>query len=80
LESDTLNPEGMIVDFSAVKKLVNEWDHTSLNDHVDFSDINPTAENMATILAIKLKNLRYGIYKVKVRIYETERNWAEVEV
>lgn len=43
--SETLNEEGMVVDFHHVKDLVKKhFDHTCINDHFDF---NPTAENMA---------------------------------
>jgi 6-pyruvoyltetrahydropterin/6-carboxytetrahydropterin synthase len=44
-ESNTLNENGMIMDFSCIKKQVKDLlDHTNINDKVDF---NPTAENLA---------------------------------
>lgn len=45
LRSETLNANGMIMDFSEIKRLVVEpLDHKVLNDVVPF---NPTAENLA---------------------------------
>lgn len=43
--SKELNSDGMVVDFTHVKQLINErLDHKILNDVLDF---NPTAENIA---------------------------------
>lgn len=43
--AETLNPQGMVIDFKQVKELIHgRLDHQCLNDIVDF---NPTAENMA---------------------------------
>lgn len=43
--SSELNPEGMVIDFSEVKRLVrSRLDHKNLNEVFDF---NPTAENIA---------------------------------
>lgn len=45
LRSETLDENGMIMDFSLIKKLVKEpLDHKYLNDVLPF---NPTAENIA---------------------------------
>lgn len=44
-KSETLNENGMVVDFTQIKKAVHDkLDHKHLNDVVDF---NPTAENIA---------------------------------
>lgn len=44
-KSHEVNKEGMVVDFTLIKKLIMErMDHAVLNDVFDF---NPTAENMA---------------------------------
>ena len=44
--SPTLNACGMIVDFSEIKRIVNELDHENLNKHLP----QPTAENIARYL------------------------------
>lgn len=44
-KSTELNHEGMVIDFTRIKKLVSDkLDHQYLNEILDF---NPTAENMA---------------------------------
>ena len=44
-KSETLNENGMVVDFTQIKKAVHDkLDHKHLNDVLDF---NPTAENIA---------------------------------
>jgi len=45
LQAETLNKDGMIVDFDVIqKKLLEKFDHKILNDVIDF---NPTAELLA---------------------------------
>ena len=45
LKSETLNQNGMVMDFTLIKeKIQNKFDHKVINDVVDF---NPTAENLA---------------------------------
>ncbi|MDE6218146.1 MAG: 6-carboxytetrahydropterin synthase QueD [Muribaculaceae bacterium] len=44
-KSDTLDNNGMVVDFTRIKQMINEkLDHKVLNDVLPF---NPTAENIA---------------------------------
>jgi 6-pyruvoyltetrahydropterin/6-carboxytetrahydropterin synthase len=44
-QSETLNKNGMIIDFAEIKRLIHgKLDHQDLNDVLD---INPTAENLA---------------------------------
>ncbi|HLE00863.1 MAG TPA: 6-carboxytetrahydropterin synthase QueD [Bdellovibrionota bacterium] len=51
--SRQLDSVGMAIDFralkSAVKALAASWDHENLNEHPDFKDFNPTAENIARL-------------------------------
>jgi len=46
IEGAELNPEGMLIDFTHVKKVVNQLDHADLNE-LFHGKINPTAENIA---------------------------------
>ena len=62
--SKELNPQGMVVDFNDIKKIVNEYDHTYLN-HVL---AHPTAENLARKIQESID------YCYKVEISETEGN------
>lgn len=42
--SEKLNKDGMVIDFTVIKKIVNQLDHRYINDVID---CNPTAENIA---------------------------------
>src|SRR5699024_9948132 len=45
---NTLDDLGFLVNFSDIKKLIDEaFDHTLLNDHPHFSDMPPTSETLA---------------------------------
>lgn len=69
--SEKLDTNGMVVDFSAVKKLVREtMDHKVLNEIFDF---NPTAENIAHWIVEHVPNC----YRCEVQ--ESEGNIAIYE-
>jgi len=75
-KSETLNKDGMIIDFTEIKKIVNNlMDHKDLNDVVtelydnDITDeLNPTAENLSKILHDTIP------YCYKVTVQETDGN------
>jgi 6-pyruvoyltetrahydropterin/6-carboxytetrahydropterin synthase len=61
---------GMVVDFNIIKRVVEEFDHRDLNTLADFADIQPTAENIAIVLAHKLQGAvgsRVSIDQLTVR-------------
>ena len=63
LKSKTLDENGMVMDFTHIKKkVVDAIDHKNLNDLVDF---NPTAENLARYICGLLHP-----YCVRVEIWE----------
>ena len=69
LRSEALNENGMIMDFTEIKKKISDkLDHKMINDVVDF---NPTAENMAKFI---LEELAPFCYRVEVE--ESENNKA----
>jgi len=71
-KSAGLNNNGMVVDFSEIKKIVHaKMDHVNLNDVFDF---NPTAENIARWIT---ENVPY-CYRTIVQ--ESENNMAEYEI
>ena len=70
-KSKTLNKNGMIVDFKAIKEAVsNKFDHQYLNEVVKF---NPTAENIAKYICDCIPNC------FRVSVQESEGNIAVYE-
>ena len=66
--SEELNENGMVVDFTHVKRCINDrLDHRCLNELFDF---NPTAENIARGIADEVPNC------YKVTFQESEGNVA----
>jgi len=49
-EDSNLDDHQMVLDFTEIKKIVNELDHSYLNDRIE----NPTAENIAQYLCNKI--------------------------
>lgn len=64
LRAAKLNDIGLAYDFTDVKRHLKEilarFDHTCLNDVADFSEINPSAENIATVIYNELKTRLAG--------------------
>lgn len=59
LKSDVLNSNGMVMDFTHIKKKVQDkFDHKVINDVVDF---NPTAENLARYICDELAPYCYRV-------------------
>ncbi|KAA9040671.1 6-carboxytetrahydropterin synthase [Ginsengibacter hankyongi] len=74
---------GFVIDLKLLSDIINEsviekFDHKNLNlDVKEFSNLNPTAENIVVVI---YKILREKIDKsldLQVRLYETPRNYAE---
>ena len=69
LRSETLDKNGMVMDFSHIKKNVKDkLDHKVINDVVDF---NPTAENLAQYICTMLAPQCY-----RVDVWESTDNMA----
>lgn len=64
-KSKTLDENGMIVDFSHIKKIVNELDHQDISNIIPK---NSTAEHIAEWLCYKIP------YCYQVDVEETENN------
>ena len=70
-KSATLNADGMVVDFTSIKKKISgALDHRNLNEIFDF---NPTAENIARWICDQIENC------YKVEVWESENNKAIYE-
>ena len=71
-QSETLDTNGMVVDFKHIKNIVsNMLDHQYLNDVLQ---CNPTAENIARWICERVPHC------VKVSVQESEGNVAVYEV
>jgi len=79
-----LDPEtGYVCDMKILKDIVrehivNKFDHKNLNiDVAEFKDLNPTAENIAVVIYDILRTKIDNKLELKIRLYETERNFVE---
>jgi len=64
VKTSKLDDTGMGYDFTRLKKLLGEtlakFDHTCLNDLTAFKKINPSSENIATVIYAELKRKLKG--------------------
>ena len=61
--------------------VLDKFDHKILNlDTGYFSDLNPTAENIARVIYDLLRARIDDALELQVRLYETERNFVEYPV
>ena len=74
---------GYVLDMKVLSKITNEevlerFDHKNLNlDTEYFRDLNPTAENIAVVIYDLLRARIDTKLDLRVRLYETERNFVE---
>ena len=60
------------------EEVLEKFDHKNLNlDTEYFRDLNPTAENIAIVIYDLLRARIDLKLELKVRLYETERNFVE---
>ena len=70
-KSETLNQDGMVTDFTLIKRQISgALDHKNLNDVLPF---NPTAENIARWICDHVENA------YRVEVWESEMNMAAYE-
>jgi 6-pyruvoyltetrahydropterin/6-carboxytetrahydropterin synthase len=78
LSGDRLNEAGLLIDFREVKtaanRILEDLDHSYLNDLPQFKDENPSSENIAAYLFQRLSSeLNSGHLKViKVTAWESD--------
>lgn len=67
-EVDELNPAGMVIDFKAIKQVIDELDHRYINDVFleKGVDLQPTAENIARVLCNWLELMPIKVTQVSV--------------
>jgi 6-pyruvoyltetrahydropterin/6-carboxytetrahydropterin synthase len=60
------------------KEILGRFDHKNLNlDTKEFKKLNPTAENIAIVIYKLLRPLIDKDKELKIRLYETPRNFVE---
>ena len=82
-----IDPEtGYVYDLGKLSDIIktqveNRFDHKNLNlDCAEFKDLNPTAENIVVIIWQILRGQIEENFDVKLRLYETPRNFVEYPV
>ena len=82
-----VNPEtGYVIDMKVLSAVVKEnvldqFDHKNLNlDVEEFRNLNPSAENIAVVVYDILRPKIDAELALKIRLYETERNFVEYPV
>ena len=82
-----IDPEtGYVYDLGKLSDIIktqveNRFDHKNLNlDCAEFKDLNPTAENIVVVIWQILRGQIEENYDIKVRLYETPRNFVEYPV
>jgi 6-pyruvoyltetrahydropterin/6-carboxytetrahydropterin synthase len=76
---------GYVIDMKILSDIIKyevteRYDHRNLNlDVPEFKDLNPTAENIAVVIWNRLRSRLDTRYTLKIRLYETERNFVEYD-
>lgn len=79
-----IDPEtGYVYDLGKLSDIIKEqiehrFDHKNLNlDTEEFRNLNPTAENIVVVIWQILRGCIEPEFEIKVRLYETPRNFVE---
>lgn len=79
-----IDPEtGYVYDLGKLSDIIKtqvelRFDHKNLNlDCPEFKNLNPTAENIVVVIWQILRGQIEDDYNIKVRLYETPRNFVE---
>lgn len=79
----TINPQtGYVIDIKDLKDIIFDeveepFDHKNLNlDVPEFSDLNPTAENIAVVIWNRIRRRIENDKALEVVLYETPRNFV----
>jgi 6-pyruvoyltetrahydropterin/6-carboxytetrahydropterin synthase len=74
---------GYVIDMKVLSDLIksevlDRFDHKNLNlDTEEFRELNPSAEHIAIVIYNLLKTKLNPELRLKIRLYETERNFVE---
>lgn len=79
-----INPEtGYVIDTKILsnhikREVLEPFDHRNLNlDTKEFEYLNPTVENIAVVIYNKLRKVISNHLEIKIKLYETPRNFVE---
>ena len=79
-----VSPEtGFVIELGYLQSIIKEevednFDHKNLNlDTQEFKSLNPSVENIAIVIWNKLRNRLDTKFGLKIRLYETARNFVE---
>ncbi len=79
VRGNSLSEIGLLMDFRDLKKIVNDiidqLDHTYLNEHIAFNKQNPSSENLAHYIFETLAKQidTEGLFLYKVSVWETPK-------
>jgi 6-pyruvoyltetrahydropterin/6-carboxytetrahydropterin synthase len=77
---------GFVIDLKVLSDLIktqvtDKFDHKNLNlDTEEFKNLNPSAEHIAIVIYDSLRSQLDLSLDLKIRLYETERNFVEYPV
>tara|TARA_R110002049_G_scaffold598_1_gene3318 strand:- start:1903 stop:2313 length:411 start_codon:yes stop_codon:yes gene_type:complete len=76
------NETGYVIDMKVLKDIIKRevedaFDHKNMNVEVpEFTDLNPTAENIAVVIYNKMKPKLDAKLDLEITLYETPRNFV----
>jgi 6-pyruvoyltetrahydropterin/6-carboxytetrahydropterin synthase len=77
---------GYLIDMKVLSDIIkanvlDRFDHKNLNlDTIEFQNLNPSCENIAIVIHDILKDKLANHLQLKIRLYETERNFVEYPI
>jgi 6-pyruvoyltetrahydropterin/6-carboxytetrahydropterin synthase len=80
--AEKLDGTGLAVDFKVLKehmhKVAGKFDHSDLNQHEEFSKLNPSSENLAQVIYSGLKKslADLPVKLVRVGVWESEGSYV----
>ena len=80
MEGEKLDDAGMLYDFAKLKKQLRETsgelDHQNLNELQPFTEVNPSAENIAKYICEQMQSKLEDAAIAYVRVWETDTSYA----
>jgi 6-pyruvoyltetrahydropterin/6-carboxytetrahydropterin synthase len=82
LKADKLDEIGLAYDFTVLKKIIDDilerFDHTCLNDIDPFTSMNPSSENIASIIysELQLRLDRKNTEIESIEVWESPDAWV----